>query len=127
MQQQKDHRSKIGVRARVILSTFWRDGTMSDAEQALELEGWMDVLQTCSHSEIRGAWRDYQIDGPRTEMGVLKKPDAGAIYRLLMKSKPKLKIAVVNSAEPQRGPRCSKETAQEIMKTVGFRPKKFGG
>lgn len=83
-EQQQDHRAKIGVRARAILGQFWRDDSTPDAVQLLELEGWMDVLQTCSHSEIRWAWAIYQQGGPRTGGGRLYKPDPGYLHRLVM-------------------------------------------
>jgi hypothetical protein len=90
-QQQEEHRVKIGVRAQAILGQFWRDDSTPDAVQALELEGWMDVLENCSHSEIRKAWSTYQRTGPRTQSGKLYKPDAGALYQIIARSRPKPK------------------------------------
>jgi len=59
----------------------------------LEIEGWMDVLENCSHSEIREAWRDYQKNGARTQSGKLYKPDAGALYRIIKERRPRLTVA----------------------------------
>ena len=84
-QQRRAHRAKIGVRARAILDQFWRDNDTPDAIQAVEIEGWMDVLEVCSHSQIRLAWAAYQKEGPRTQSGKLCKPDAGALYRIAMR------------------------------------------
>lgn len=91
-QQQKDHRAKIGVRASSILRQFWREDGLTQAEEALEVEGWMDVLENCSHSEIRAAWAAYQKTGPRTQAGKLYKPDAGALYQIILSNRPKPKI-----------------------------------
>lgn len=91
-QQQKDHRAKIGVRAEAILSQFWRDDDTPDAVRALEVEGWMDVLENCSHSEIREAWTAYQKTGPRTQAGKLYKPDAGALYQIILSKRPRVKL-----------------------------------
>lgn len=125
-QQQQDHRAKIGLRARVILSTFWREDD-TDAEQALELEGWMDVLENCSHSEIRKAWAKYQRTGPRTATGKLYKPDAGAIYKMVMDTRPRPKLVRREIPEPKREPRVTKEQATAILKDANFRVNKFGG
>lgn len=102
-QQQEEHRAKIGVRVQAILGQFWRDDSTSDAVQALELEGWMDVLESCSHSEIRNAWASYQRSGPRTQTGKLYKPDAGALYKIIWHSRPR----------PQAGPDARSMTAEE--------------
>lgn len=91
-QQQQAHREKIGVRSQAILGQFWRDDATPDAVQALELEGWMDVLENCSHSEIRKAWANYQRTGPRTQSGKLYKPDAGALYQIIMRARPKPQV-----------------------------------
>ena len=124
-QQQEAHRAKIGVRAQAILDQFWRDSDTPDAVQAVEIEGWMDVLENCAHSEMRTAWATYLKVGPRTQSGRLVKPDAGAIYRLIIRARPSPRSVSVK--EPARlGPRITKERAAEIMKEVGFRPKKFG-
>lgn len=122
-QQQEDHRAKIGVRAEVILKQFWRDDEISDAERALEIEAWMDVLQTCSHSEIRNAWAEYMRTGPRTQAGKLYKPDAGALYRIVMKARPR--PAPVRTYEPEpeeRAPRITPERMKEIMDEKGLGP-----
>ena len=87
--QQRAHRERIGVRAQAILSQFWRDDDTPDAIQAIEIEGWCDVLENCSHSEIRAAWAQYQRTGPRSRRGTLIKPDAGAIYHLVLAARPK--------------------------------------
>ena len=123
-QQQEAHRLKIGVRAEAILGQFWRDDDTPDAVRAVELEGWMDVLENCSHSEIRKAWANYQRSGPRTQSGKLYKPDAGALYRLIINDRPK--PAPVRQPEEKRDPPCSPEAAAEIMEKAGFRPKLFG-
>jgi hypothetical protein len=86
-----------------ILGQFWRDDSTPDAVQSLELEGWMDVLENCSHSEIRKGWATYQRTGPRTQSGKLYKPDAGALYQIILRSRPR----------PQAGPGARPMTAEE--------------
>ncbi len=86
----------------------------------------MDVLENCSHSEIRDAWRDYQTDSNnRTARGRLAKPDAGAIRAIILRKRPKPKI--VETPEPEREAKCSPEAAAEIMKGFPGAVKKFGG
>lgn len=134
-QQQKEHRARIGLRAEVILSQFWRDDDCSDAARAIEIEGWMDVLESCSQDEIRQAWASYQRGGPRTASGKLCKPDAGAIYRLVMAARPKTAVVRQIDDAPRPAPPCSPEAAQRIMREVfgtdqaeiSFAPKKMPG
>ncbi|GAA6196676.1 hypothetical protein NBRC116598_21200 [Pseudophaeobacter arcticus] len=126
-QQQKAHRAKIGVRVRAILGQFWQDADTEDAVQAIEIEGWMDVLENCSHSEIRAAWRDYQTDANnRTARGRLAKPDAGAIRAIILSKRPKPRVVKPAKVEPKPEP-VSAERAAEIMEEIGFTPRRFGG
>ena len=114
---QKEHRAKIGVRVEAILGTFWRDDT-ADVVRACEIQGWIDVLETCSHNEIRAAWADYQRSGPRSANGRLLKPDAGAIWRIIIAARPKPKPAPkIVPQEPER-PRVMPERARQIMAEV---------
>jgi len=115
-QQQEAHRTKIGVRSKAILGQFWHDADTDLAVQAIEIEGWCDVLQNCSHSEIRAAWADYQRGGPRTQAGKLYKPDAGAIYNLILDSRPRPKLVVAEPEPPIE--RVTAERAAEIMAEV---------
>lgn len=125
-QQQKAHRAKVGVRASAILGQFWQDLDTPDAVRAIEIEGWVDVLENCSHDEIRAAWRDYQLDANnRTARGRLAKPDAGAIRAIILRKRPKPQV--VPTPEPEREAPCTAEAAAEIMRQAGFRPKKFWG
>ena len=73
----------VGVRVQSILDQFWRDDHTPDALQAMEMEGWIDVLEECSHIEIRSAWTVYQNGGPRTSSGRLAKPLAGDLWRII--------------------------------------------
>ena len=127
-QQQEAHRAKIGVRARAILGQFWQDADTHDAEKAIEVEGWMDVLENCSHSEIRFAWRDYQTNPKnRTARGRLAKPDAGALLDIIYRKRPKPQVAY---SQPESEPvkkRIDPETAQRICEEAGYTPKRFGG
>ena len=128
--EQLAHREKIGVRARATLRQFWIDAGTTDVDQALELEGWCDVLEDCSHSEIRKAWATYLKTGPRTNkdgpLGKKKlyKPDAGILYLIIQAARPR--PTVVPTPEPERAPPATKEQAAEILKQVGYSPKAFG-
>lgn len=124
-QQQLEHRTKIGVRVEAILGQFWRDDDTPDAVRAVEIEGWMDVLENCSHSEIRAAWTDYQKSGPRTATGKLYKPDAGALYSRVIQARPRPAPAPMPEPEPREP--ISKERAKEILEEAGFRVNRFGG
>lgn len=81
--QQDTHMATVGLRARAILGGFW-ENTESDAVRAMEIEAWVAVLGKMSHDEIRAAWAEYQKTGPRTQAGRLYRPDAGALYRIIM-------------------------------------------
>ena len=118
-QHQKDHRAKIGVRVESILLNFWREDSVADIVRVCEIQGWVDVLETCSHSEVRAAWAEYQRSGPRNALGRLLKPDAGALWRIVMASRPKPKPAPIKAqiAEAPRE-RMSPERVREIMREV---------
>lgn len=118
-ERQEVHRTKIGVRAKSILGQFWVEVDRDEALETLEIEGWQDVLENCSHSEIRMAWATYQKTGPRTESGKLCKPDAGALYRIVMANKPKPKLAP-KPAEKPRGERATPEEMAAIRKKYEF-------
>lgn len=109
-----------------MLSQFWRDENTSETVAALEIEGWMDVLEYTTQREIREAWAEYQRTGPRTQAGKLLRPDAGAIYNLILKKRRAERgpQAVAAPAE-NRGPRVSPEDAQRIVEQAGFSPKRF--
>lgn len=127
-QQQQEHRAKIGVRARAILGQFWQDADVHDAEKVIEVEGWMDVLENCSHSEIRFAWRDYQLDqNNRSARGRLVKPDAGALRYIIMGKRPRPRIVHHQPAPEPEKIRCDPKTAQAIVEAAGYTPKRFGG
>ena len=125
-EQQRTHREKIGLRAEAILRQFWYDDGTPEAVRALEIEGWMDVLQNCSHSEIRRAWTEYQKSGPRTARGRLYKPDAGALYRAIILARPKPRIVCAAPREDPKRNRVTKEAADAILREAGYRPKRFG-
>lgn len=124
--EKESHRIKVGLRVEAILNQFWHDTETPETVKALEIEGWIDVLENCSHSEIRDAWRDYQLDpANRTARGRLAKPDAGALRAIAYAKRPKPHI--VSQPEPERDPPCTPEAAAEIMAQAGFAPRKFGG
>ena len=83
-----------------VLSQFWMDHNTPDAVQALEMEGWLDVLDCLTEDEFRKAWANYQSTGPRTDAGVLKRPDPGALRSLAMKSREYARVI----SEPRRPP-----------------------
>jgi len=121
-QHQKDHRAKIGVRVESILLNFWREDGVADIVRVCEIQGWVDVLETCSHTEVRAAWAEYQRSGPRNALGRLLKPDAGALWRIVMASRPRPKPAPIKAqiADAPRE-RVSPERARQIMREA------FGG
>lgn len=80
-QQKEQHRIRLGLRLRAILTQFWQED-VSAPVRAMELEGWVDVLEDLTEDEVRNAWAAYQRSGPRSEKGALYRPDAGAIRKL---------------------------------------------
>lgn len=103
-EQQDQHMKRVGVRARSILSGFWENAD-SDAARAMEVEAWVDVLGKLPHSEIRAAWAEYQKTGPRTQAGRLYRPDAGALYRIIMrervKARERARLDAMNANMPE--------------------------
>lgn len=111
-----------------ILTQFWRHDDTPPAVQAIEIEGWLDVLEPYDDAEIRAAWAEYQRSGPRSARGALYKPDAGALYAIVQRER--RDAAERASAHrrlpspPQDAPvRISAERAAEILREVGFEPK----
>lgn len=92
-QPSKAQRAEVAIRARAILAQFWRADDTPDAVQAIELEGWCDVLDGCTPDEVRRAWENYQKTGPRSQRGTLIRPDAGAIHRIVLAARPRPKKA----------------------------------
>ncbi len=85
------------------------------------------MLENCSHSEIRAAWRDYQTDSRnRTARNRLAKPDAGAIRAIILRKRPLPKL-VEPAPEVAKEPIVTAEEANEIMRKAGFKPRRFGG
>lgn len=100
------------------------------AEQTIESEGWSDVLQTCSHSEIRQAWARYQTHGPRTAKGRLYKPDAGAIYKIIMDARPKpepVAMQRITEEKPAIKTTISREKREEMLTDAGYQLNEHGG
>jgi hypothetical protein len=120
-QQQQAHRAKIGVRAEAILGQFWQDSDTPDAVKAVELEGWMDVLENCTHSEIRAAWRDYQCDDSnRSARGRLVKPDAGALRKIILRKRPKPQLVQPEPEQEEPRERVTAASAQRILEEAGM-------
>lgn len=131
--QREERRIKTALRVSAILGQFWqRDGT-DDAVQAIEIEGWLDVLEPLTDREVRDAWASYQRSGPRTARGVLIKPDAGALYRIataVRQDAATRHIAAMRDRERREEDRIeaerqaqkpSAETAARILREAGFR------
>lgn len=130
--QREQHRMQIGVRAEAILSQFWRDEDTSEAVRALEIEGWMDVLEYTTHAEIRAAWAEYQRNGPRGRSGALYRPDPGAIHRLIIRARQAARMKHERDTPPAEEPRMmrseeEKAVAQALCEAAGFTPRRFGG
>lgn len=123
---QLDHRARLALRVMAILGEFWTDDSTPDAVRAIQIEGWLDVVQELSEAELRQAWANYQRTGPRTERHKLQKPDAGALRDMAMraraatvhaKTKPPPEPERVISPEEMAQRR---EFAQGVMERLGF-------
>lgn len=121
----------MALTIRVILRQFWRDEDMLDLEQAVELSMWLDVLAGVTVAEVRAAWADYQVTGPRSSRGTLHRPDAGAIRKRIGAERARAHAARVgelmklaNMAPPEpvviREPLISDERRAEILREAGF-------
>jgi len=121
-QQSKARRIELAVRIEAILGHFWRDDT-PDAVRVIELEGWLDVLGTCTVKELRTAWARYQRDGPRSDRGSLHRPDAGALWRLVLAGRPRRAPTPPVVEVPREI--VTPERAIQIMNEVGYRIRRF--
>lgn len=128
-EQQFEHRRRIAARCEAILGQFWRDDDAA-AIRALQVEGYVDVLQHVSHVELRDAWAEYQRTGPRSRAGRLLRPDAGALLELVVRDRTRKQPPVIDrrpAPEPMaRAGLADRKSAAEIMDEVGFRPRFFG-
>lgn len=105
-----------------LLSHYWRDDDPAELTGAIG-QDWADALEGLPQEFIQRACVAYLRDEPR------RKPTPGAIYQLARSFMPKPAPARIDHF-PKPDPdhqRISKERAAEIMKEVGFRPRKFGG
>lgn len=122
------HRARLVPYVQAILQAFWRDEDTAGVVQAVELQGWLDVLEPLSESEVRRAWADYQKSGPRSGSGRLLRPDAGAIRQIAMNERAdalrKTRAVLPPPTEPPRE-RVSAEAAAAILADLGFRPRRF--
>lgn len=127
-EQQIEHRRRIAARCEAILGQFWRDDDAAPI-RALQVEGYVDVLQHVSHGELRDAWAEYQRTGPRTRAGRLLRPDAGALLELVVRDRARKQAPVIAPRPaPELTPRegfLDRKSAAEIMDEVGFRPRSF--
>ena len=127
-------KAAIAIRVSAILSQFWTEDS-PDELRAVELEGWLDVLDGVSTDELRAAWAEYQRNGPRSESRRLARPDAGAIYLIVTRARRDQRISNppprVQLPAPPPEPRMSPERMAEIMQAVGYHgngiiePKRF--
>jgi hypothetical protein len=135
--QKAAHRGKIAIRVRSILGQFWRDD-VPDAVEAMEREAWVATLETLSHDELLAAWVLYQRQGPRSERGILIKPDAGALYRIAMEARPRPALRSIPARAEAPRSKIAPHRVTEIMAEVygndrageGLltpKPKRFGG
>lgn len=113
---------KVAIEITGILQQFWRDAEDPDEVRAVEMRGWLDVLEGCALKEIRLAWADYQKTGPRSGRGVLYRPDAGAIHSRIMKERRDAALYVASQKprvmiEERREP-ASAEARARILKEV---------
>lgn len=79
--------AELALRINAALMQFWTADDTADELRAIEIETWLDALDGCTVEEWKAAWRDYQRTGPRSQRGVLLRPDAGAIWRLIVKAR----------------------------------------
>jgi hypothetical protein len=119
--QRVDHRAAIGLRATTILAEFWRDRDEPDAQRALQIEVWMDVLEPFTQAEIRAAWAEYNRSGPRSERGQLLRPDPGALRTIILRNRPVPPRVASQLAprEPDRIP-CPADKARAMLDEAGF-------
>ena len=101
---QREHRSRLGIRVMAILNSFWVSDRTPDAVQAIEIEGWLDVLEGLTEDEVRTAWSNYQKNGPRNDRHVLKRPDPGALHDMAMRHREFLARQVKRAAPPPPPP-----------------------
>lgn len=109
-----------------ILSEFWQDDATPDAVRAIQIEGWLDVVQELAESELRQAWANYQRTGHRSDRGRLNKPDAGALRDMAMRARA---VAIYDKPTPQPEPERvispdemehRRAFAQDVMQRAGF-------
>lgn len=122
MPQREEQRIRTGLRVTSILTQFWRDENVADAMQAIEIEGWVDVLEPLTEREIRDAWAVYQRTGPRSRNGALRKPDAGALYLIAMKARGEAQAARAAELADARAEREYRESlARQALKPTAER------
>lgn len=109
-----------------ILSAFWQDESAPDAIRAIQIEGWLDVLQELSEQELRDSWADYQRTGPRNAARTLKRPDPGALRDIAMRARD---VAAIGRPKPPPEPERviseedkarRREFAQSLIERMGY-------
>ena len=113
-----------------MLSQFWVDEGAPDAVRAIQIEGWLDVLQDLGEDEVRQAWANYQRTGPRTARGLLCRPDPGALRDMAMRARDyaarsRRVLAPVKRDPPMFRSEDEKARADEILARAGFTPRRM--
>lgn len=111
-----------------ILSSFFVHN--DEKINKLILENWLSVLDISTVREIKAAWVQYQHHGARMATGVLIKPDAGAIYKLISKARPvnhteELK-SILGNKKYKDAPDYLKKFADEYLKKHNINIEELG-
>ena len=114
--------AELAIRVSAMLIQFWTEDS-PDEIRAIEIEGWIDALGSVTSHEFRAAWASYQQGGPRSAAGRLARPDAGAIYHFINKSRADHCRATAPPPPRRTGPLREIVTAEQrarIMAEVGL-------
>lgn len=121
------HKAMVALELEVLAKKFdrfgWERDTAKDCPaQARMITDWMDALQDYPLNEVQAACRAAVISNPN------KMPNEGHVVAEIMKARKK---AVAHLPKPPvEQPRAKdpdRKSGDEIMREIGFTPKKFGG
>ena len=119
-----DHRADVCVVMEMMVRKYDKFGwdQMNKGMRQMIREDWLDALADYPVAEVRAACRQHTIDMPN------KTPNEGHIKAQIIKARAAF-LAKVDRPKADTSPveRVSAERADEILREVGFAPKRFGG
>lgn len=118
-QTEPDSRKWQLVKLKAFYSGFYQSALGEN--EMLQISEVVDLLAVFSNDEIKDGLQQYQIAGPRTQAGYLRKPAPGDLYQFLMNIRGKA-LFKAKPPEPERIEPTAEQKARadKIIRDAGY-------